>query len=96
VVGRTYKENLWQYEEDLPDAQEFEDKLNSILHFLTCKSEELSRIGHDSIMSINVAHYVHVQYTWGLHLSKKQISHLNELNLELDVDLHASGNWMEN
>ncbi|WP_028580891.1 DUF4279 domain-containing protein [Desulfogranum japonicum] len=95
VPGRIFKEDLWQYEENLPDALDFEDKLNSMLDLLSRKSQELLAIGQGSYMSINVAHYVHVQYTWGWHLNNKQLSHLNGLGLELDVDLYASGNWFE-
>ncbi len=71
-----------------------DDKLNSILKLLIQKIEELKKIGKKANMCLNVAHYVHVQYTWGWHLNKKHISTLYKTGLEIDIDLYASGNWL--
>jgi len=94
------KEILWKHStidfEPNPEADEFEDKLNKLLDYLEEDEEGVEKL-------VNKADYccIHVYSSFhngntligGHHLERNQIKQMGNLNLEIDFDISADGNF---
>jgi hypothetical protein len=78
-----------------PEPDEFANKLNSLLDFLEQDKDGIIRLVENAHGYIQVASIFHNGNTMlgGFHLDKQMISRLNALNLEIDFDIYAEGNF---
>ena len=78
-----------------PEADEFEDKLTKLLGYLECDSEGIRKLVSNANGHIQVYSSFHNGNTMigGHHLEKDHIKKLSKLNLEIDFDISANGNF---
>tara|TARA_R100000005_G_scaffold93692_1_gene69722 strand:+ start:1717 stop:2406 length:690 start_codon:yes stop_codon:yes gene_type:complete len=79
------------YSLDNGDPDNLEDKINLLLERLESRIDDFLKFSQQTHMSINVAYYGYKEQMWGLHLDKNTIRRLNDLNIDLDFDIYASG-----
>jgi hypothetical protein len=79
------------------EPDEFEDKINKLLDFLEKDKEGVHRLVAIANGHIQVASVFHNGNTMlgGFHLDKHLISRLKALDLEIDFDLYAEGNFFK-
>lgn len=77
-----------------PEPDEFEDKLEKLLHFLEQDKEGVLQLVDTAEGYIQVASIFHNGNTMlgGHHIDKDLMKRLAALNLEIDFDLYAEGN----
>jgi hypothetical protein len=80
-----------------PEPDEFEDKLKKLLDFLEKDKEGIIALADKANVQIQVATIFHNGNTMlgGHHLDKDIIKRLAALNLEIDFDLYAEGNFFK-
>ena len=80
-----------------PEPDEFEDKIKKLLDFLEQDRQGVSQLVDKANAYIQVATVFHNGNTMlgGHHLDKDIIKRLAALNLELDFDLYAEGNFFK-
>ena len=78
-----------------PEADEFEDKLTKLLDYLEKDSEGIEKLVSNANGHIQVYSSFHNGNTiiGGHHLEKDHIKRMCELNLEIDFDISADGNF---
>ena len=78
-----------------PEADEFEDKLTKLLDHLEHDSEGIGKLISNSNAHIQVYSSFHNGNTMigGHHLEKDHIKRMGKLNLEIDFDICADGNF---
>jgi hypothetical protein len=90
----TYKYSLIRFCPN-PEPDEFEDKLKKLLDFLEQDPVGIKRLIDLAGGHIQVAIYFHNGNTMlgGPHIGKESIKRMAALNLEIDFDLYAKGNF---
>lgn len=80
-----------------PEPDEFEDKLRKLLDFLETDKDGVTALVDKAFAQIQVATIFHNGNTMlgGHHLDKGTVKRLAALNLELDFDLYAEGNFFK-
>lgn len=81
-----------------PEADEFEDKLTKLLNYLEQDKDGVEKlISKADYCCINVYSSFHNGNTMigGHHLEKEHIKRLYKLNLEIDFDISADGNFFK-
>lgn len=83
--------------EPTPEPDEFEDKIKKLLDYLEKDSEGISQLVKNANGCIQVKTVFHNGNTilGGHHLDKDIIRRLYSLNLEIDFDLYAEGNFFQ-
>ena len=78
-----------------PEVDEFEDKLTKLLDYLETDSEGIEKLVSNANGHIQVYSSFHNGNTMigGHHLEKDHIKRLSKLNLEIDFDISADGNF---
>ena len=78
-----------------PEADEFEDKLTKLLDHLEEDSDGIEKLVNNANGHIQVYSSFHNGNTMigGHHLEKHHIKRLSKLNLEIDFDISADGNF---
>ena len=78
-----------------PEADEFEDKLTKLLDYLETDSVGVEKLINNANGHIQVYSSFHNGNTMigGHHLEKDHIKGLSRLNLEIDFDISADGNF---
>ena len=78
-----------------PEADEFEDKLTKLLDYLEQDSRGIAKLVSNANGHIQVYSSFHNGNTMigGHHLEKDHIKRLSNLNLEIDFDISADGNF---
>ena len=78
-----------------PEADEFEDKLNKLLNFLEQDKEGIRNLVGKAYSRIHVYSSFHNGNTkiGGHHITKDHIKRMGNLNLAIDFDISADGNF---
>ena len=78
-----------------PEADEFEDKLKKLLDYLEQDKEGVENLINNAGGYIQVYSSFHNGNTMigGHHIDKDQIKRMSKLNLEIDFDISADGNF---
>ena len=78
-----------------PEADRFEDKLTKLLDYLEEDTEGIRKLVNNANGHIQVYSSFHNGNTMigGHHLEKEHIKRLSKLNLEIDFDISADGNF---
>ena len=79
------------YSLDPCEPDELEDKLNQLIDKLESEKERFLEFSNRTYISLNVAYYGYKEQMWGLHLDKKIIKRLADLNIDFDLDIYAGG-----
>lgn len=89
-----WKESTIMFEPN-PETDEFEDKLTKLLDFLEQDKEGIGKLVHHAGGYIQVYSSFHNGNTLigGHHINRDQIKRMSELNLEIDFDISADGNF---
>jgi hypothetical protein len=80
-----------------PEPDEFEDKLRKLLDFLEQDKEGMMKLTEKASVQVQIATIFHNGNTMlgGHHLDREIIKRLTALNLEVDFDLYAEGNFFK-
>ena len=80
-----------------PEPDEFKDKLKKLLDFLEQDKDGIASLVDKASVQVQVATVFHNSNTMlgGHHLDKDTIKRLAALNLEVDFDLYAEGNFFK-
>lgn len=78
-----------------PEPEAFEDKLRKLLDFIEQDTNGIRRLGENASLQIQVATVFHNGNTMlgGQHLDKDILKRIADLNLEINFDLYAEGNF---
>lgn len=93
------KNGVWKHSsiffEPNPEADEFEDKLSKLLDFLEQDKEGIATLVDKANGQIQIASSFHNGNTMlgGHYLDKDIIKRMSNLNLSIDFDLYADGNF---
>jgi hypothetical protein len=77
---------------DNGEPDDLEDKLNKLLTALENSKVKMKLLADKTHMSLNVVYHGYKDQMWGMHLDKKTINRLNNLGIDFDIDIYASGN----
>ncbi len=90
----TYKDSLLVIEPN-PEVDEFDDKMNKLLNYLEQDPEGINKLVDSAGGYIQVASIFHNGNTMlgGNHLNKEMIRRMSNLNLAIDFDLYAKGEF---
>jgi hypothetical protein len=95
----TKSDIVWKFStidfEPNPEADEFEDKLTKLLDFLEEDKDGIEKLVTNAGGYIQVYSSFHNGNTLigGHHIDKNQIKRMSQLNLEIDFDISADGNF---
>jgi hypothetical protein len=80
-----------------PEPDTFEDKLRKLLDFLEEDKDGILKLAHkaNGYIQVVTAFYNGNTMLGGHHLDKDIIKRLSSLNLEIDFDLYAEGNFFQ-
>ena len=89
-----WKESTIDFEPD-PEVDEFKDKLTKLLDFLEQDKEGVEKLVNNAGGYIQVYSSFHNGNTLigGHHVDKEHIKRMSQLNLEIDFDITADGNF---
>jgi hypothetical protein len=95
--GNSYHKNSSIHFEPNPEPDEFEDKLMKLLNYLEQDRQGITELVDTANGYIQVATVFHNGNTMlgGHHLDKQIIKRLGALNLKIDFDLYAEGNFFK-
>lgn len=79
------------FEPNKIESYSLEEKLSELLILLLPYQKEIEELSQISEPYISVCRHQYVSANSGMHLDSKQISALNKLNLELDIDSYIVG-----
>lgn len=79
------------YSLDSSEPDDFEDKLNQLLDKLESDKIRFVEFSTKTHISLNIAYYGYKDQMWGIHLDKKTIKRLADLNIDFDFDIYAGG-----
>jgi Domain of unknown function (DUF4279) len=94
-TGILWKQSTIDFEPN-PEADEFEDKLTKLLDYLEQDKEGVEKlVNKTDYCCIHVYSSFHNGNTLlgGHHIEKDQIKRMSKLNLEIDFDISADGNF---
>ena len=96
VTQILWKESTLEFEPN-PEADEFEDKLTKLLDFLEQHKEGVDKLVNNGNGYIQVYSSFHNGNTLigGHHIDKNHIKRMSKLNLEIDFDISADGNFFK-
>lgn len=96
-LGKAFYNFSALHYEPNPEPDEFEHKLRKLLDFLETDKDGIVALADKSSVHIQVATIFHNGNTMlgGHHLDKNIIKSLATLNLEVDFDLYAEGNFFK-
>jgi hypothetical protein len=72
-----------------------EHKINRLLNILDKYKERIKEIASITYVSLNIAYHSHKDNMQGIHLDRAMLKRISELNIELDLDLYASGTTLK-
>lgn len=96
-LGNSYHKNSSIHFEPNPEPDEFGDKLTKLINFLEQDRQGVTELIDKVNGYIQVVTVFHNGNTMlgGHHLDKQTIKRLGDLNLEIDFDIYAEGNFFK-